>query len=145
MESNHKRDVYDFLYDKFGSRIRAYNPSPVENKYFEIINDNMKKKSEKRLESIKKRIVNDINKNNYVKKYQISSRFEYERIKEFVNTLNIDKYEFLWHADQNGVERNKLYRIIEGDYTCCRDCDRPMTFKNIKTFVRYCYFYKKID
>lgn len=40
------------------------------------------------------------------------------------------------------LERNKLDKIIEGNYDCCRDCDSPMVFINKKIPVRYCYLYK---
>jgi hypothetical protein len=50
-------------------------------------------------------------------------------------------YELLYHHDDN-IKTNKLDKIIEGDYDCCKDCDRPMKFINKKTPVMYCYFYQ---
>jgi len=44
------------------------------------------------------------------------------------------------------LKMNKLVKIIEGEplgCSCCRDCNRPMTFRNEKTNVLYCYFYDK--
>jgi hypothetical protein len=136
------RNIHNFLYNRITKeKIPGWIKCPVETKYFKILNDNMIKNSQKRIENIKIRITNDINKNNFTKKYQINSRDEYNILVDFYKTLNIDKYELLWCNDMN-LERNKLDKIIEGDYDCCRDCDRPMVFVNKKIPVRYCYFYK---
>lgn len=138
----HNRNIHNFLYDRrYKQKIPGWIKCPVETNYFKILNDNMIKNSEKRIESIKIRIINDINKNNFTKKYQISSKYEYNILSDFCKTLNIDKYELLWCHDMN-LERNKLDKISEGDYSCCKDCDSPMVFINKKIPVRYCYFYK---
>ena len=99
-------------------------------------------KSLRRVAEIKLRIVNDLKKNNFNKKYQIQSFCEYNMIKEWFKTIDTKGYELLWHADCNGVKRNQLYKIIEGEYSCCKDCDRPMTFVSRQVPVKYCYFYK---
>jgi len=106
----------------------------------------MIKKSEKRVDEIKNRISNDIAKNNFNKKYQIKSFIEYKLIKAFCETLDIKKYELLWCNSFNNdpqLKMNKLVKIIEGNYYCCKDCDRPMKFINEKTNVLYCYFNDK--
>jgi hypothetical protein len=94
--------------------------------------------------------MNDVAKNNFNKKYQIKSFIEYKLIKLFCKTLDTKNYELLWCNSFNNnpqLKMNKLVKIIEGEplgCSCCRDCDRPMTFRNEKTNVLYCYFYKKI-
>ncbi len=62
-------------------------------------------------------------------------------IKDFCKSYDMKGYELLYHHDDN-IKTNKLDKIIEGDYYCCRDCDRPMKFINKKIQVMYCYFYK---
>ena len=135
------KDFVQNLYNRYGGKKQYWDVIFIEKKYFKIINDNMIKKSTKRISDIKERIIKDIKKNNFTKKYQITSLYEYNCIKDYINELDIDiNYELLWcHGDQ---QMNKLDKIIEGDYTCCRDCDRPMKFINKKTYVIYCYFSK---
>lgn len=140
-------DFENFLYDNKGQK--RQKSSSAEKYYFSILNKNMIKKSEKRVDEIKNRIMNDVAKNNFNKKYQIKSFIEYNLIKLFCKTLDIKKYELLCCNSFNNnpqLKMNKLVKIIEGEplgCSCCRDCDRPMTFINEKTNVLYCYFYKK--
>jgi len=137
----------NLLYDNKGQK--RQKSSSAEKYYFSILNNNMIKKSEKRIEEIKKRISNDISKNNFNKKYQIKSFIEYKLLKTFCETLDTKNYELLWcnyFTDGPQLKMNKLIKIIEGEplgCSCCPDCDRPMTFKNEKTNVLYCYFFKK--
>ena len=42
---------------------------------------------------------------------------EYNIIKNYCKTFNT-----------NGLEMNKLSKIIQGDYYCCKDCYTPMKF-----------------
>jgi len=144
MDKNN-RDFNKFLYNKYGNK-KQFN-DPVEENYFDLLNMKMIEKSNKRIDEIVKRIQNDVSKNNFKKFYQVKSFIEYKKIKEFVKTLNINGYEFLWCNSANDGEilkMNKLEKIIEGNYYCCQDCDTPMSFVNKKTQVIYCYFYKKI-
>jgi hypothetical protein len=134
-------DFGDYLYDRFGGKKPHYKINRIEKDYFKTLNNNMLIKSNKRIDNIKKRIINDVNKNSFNKKYQINSLIEYEIIKEFTKTSNIKEYELLYCGD-NELTMNKLDKIIEGKYDCCRDCDRPMIFINKKIPVIYCYFYK---
>jgi len=98
----------------------------------------MIKKSEKRINEIKNRILNDILKNSFNKKYQIKSFIEYKLLKAFCEILDIKNYELLWcnyFNNEQQLKMNKLVKIIEGEQlgcSCCKDCDRPMTFKNEK-------------
>lgn len=137
----------NLLYDKKGQK--RQKSSSAEKYYFSILNENMIKKSKKRIDEIKNRISNDIAKNNFNKKYQIKSFIEYKLIKAFCETLDIKNYELLWCNSFNNnpqLKMNKLVKIIEGEplgCSCCRDCDRPMTFINDKTNVLYCYFNNK--
>ena len=134
-------DLTNFLYDKIGNKKK--NISRIEKDYFRVINENMINKSSKRIDDIKVRIKNDISKNIFNKKYQIKSIFEYKIIKDFCQSLDINYYELCWCNDDNDLKMNKLKKIIEGNYYCCRDCDSPMTFINGKTNVLYCYFNDK--
>jgi uncharacterized protein YaaR (DUF327 family) len=140
-------DFENFLYDNKGQKRKK--TSSAEKHYFLILNKNMIKKSEKRVDEIKNRIMNDVAKNNFNKKYQIKSFIEYKLIKLFCKTLDIKNYELLCCNSFNNnpqLKMNKLVKIIEGEplgCSCCRDCDRPMTFRNEKTNVLYCYFYNK--
>ena len=137
----------NILYDNKGHK--RQKSSSAEKYYFSILNENMIKKSEKRVDEIKNRISNDIAKNNFNKKYQIKSFIEYKLIKAFCETLDTKNYELLWCTSCNNgpqLKMNKLVKIIEGEplgCSCCRDCDRPMTFINDKTNVLYCYFNDK--
>ena len=143
----YKIDFENFLYDNKGQK--RQKSSSAEKYYFLILNKNMIKKSEKRVDEIKNRIMNDVAKNNFNKKYQIKSFIEYKLIKAFCETLDTKNYELLWcnyFNNNSELKMNKLVKIIEGeplDYSYCRDCDRPMTFRNEKTNVLYCYFYDK--
>jgi hypothetical protein len=140
MELNQSYDLCDFVHDRFGRQKPYYKISRIEKEYLNTLKKNMIEKSNKRVEEIKIRIVNDLNKNNFNKKYQVSSRYEYNIIKEFCKTLDMKGYELLWHCGD--VNKNKLDKIIEGDYSCCKDCDRPMIFVNKMVPVMYCYLYK---
>ena len=142
MALNQSYELYDLLYDRFGGKKDYYRMSRIEKEYLKTLSIKRDDKSLKRVADIKLRIVNDVNKNNFTRKYQIKSHHEYESIKEFCKTINTKGYELLLHHDENGLKMNKLDKIIEGDYSCCKDCDRPMKFINKKTAVIYCYFYK---
>lgn len=132
----------DYLYYSYDDKKLIMNN--IEKKYFTKLNENMIKKSLQRIDEIKNRIINDISKNNFNKKYQIRSLIEYNMIKEFYEILKIDDYELSYCYDEKDVQTNKLLKIVEGPTgECCRDCDRKMKFINKKTKVKYCYFNKK--
>jgi hypothetical protein len=141
MALNQSYDLYDLLYDRFGCKKDYYRMSRIEKEYLKNLSIKRDDKSLKRVAEIKLRIVNDLNKNCVNKKYQIQSFYEYNMIKDFCKTIDTKGYELLWHGDSS-VKRNQLYKIIEGNYDCCKDCDRPMTFVERKVPVKYCYFYK---
>lgn len=130
----------NYLYTRNGDY--KININRIEEKYFKIISQNMINKSLNRVNNIKKRISNDVSKQNFNKKYQIKSLYEYNEIKKFYQTLNIKNYELCLQFDEN-IKTNKLKQIIEGHYYCCKDCDRPMKFINEKIDVLYCCFKKK--
>ena len=133
-------DFGDFLYDRFNNKKPHYKMSEVEKNYFKLLNVKMNDKSANRISHIQDRIIKDISNNCFNKKYQVKSIGEYKYIKKFIEDRKITNYEFLWcHGEE---KMNKLDKIIEGDYDCCRDCDRPMIFINKKVSVIYCYFYK---
>jgi hypothetical protein len=142
MALNKSYELYDLLYDRFGGKKDYYRMSIIEKEYLKKLSIKGDDKSLRRVANIKLRIVNDLNKNNFNKKYQIQSFCEYNMIKEYCKTIDTKGYELLWHHDENGVKRNELYKIIEGNYYCCKDCDRPMTFVSRQVPVKYCYFYK---
>jgi hypothetical protein len=137
-------DLHDFIHYKWGSQKPYHKQSRIEKEYVDLLSKNMINKSSKRVKDIKKRIQNDLEKGNFTKKYQISSRYEYHIINDFCKTLNMKGYELYWCCSGNGSMKNKLDRIIEGNYFCCRDCDQPMTFVNKKVPVMYCYLSKVI-
>jgi hypothetical protein len=136
-------DFSNFIYDRFGHKKPSYKISEIEKNYFKALNTKMEDKSLNRIYNIKLRIKNDLDKNSFPKKYQIKSMSEYKIIKKFCETLDMKGYELLWCNDENGLKMNKLDKIIEGDYDCCKECDRPMIFINKKVPIIYCYFYKK--
>jgi ABC-type phosphate transport system auxiliary subunit len=132
------KDFGNFLYNQYHVK-KIYNDmSKAEKYYFKMLNENMIKKSSKRVEDIKVRIKNDIYNKIFNKKYQIQSTLEYMLINEYFYTLNIQKYKLSWcHAD-TGITRNKLSKIIEA-YS-----GNPMKFINEKSLVMYCYFSKNV-
>ena len=132
-----KKDFGNFLHDRCYRKKPHKRISKEQKIYFKILNENMVKKSSKRIDNIKIRIQNDISKNIFNKKYQIKSIVEFMVIKDFCNNFNIDEYELNWCHDEKGIMVNKLYQIIEV-YS-----DGPMKFINRKTPVMYCYFSKK--
>jgi hypothetical protein len=113
--------------------------SKVEKEYLKYLSIKRDDKSLKRITNIKLRIVNDLNKNCFNKKYQIQSFNEFNMLKEFCKTIDTKGYELLW-CENNCVKRNQLYKILKGDYYCCKSCDRPMTFVSKQVPVKYCYF-----
>ena len=128
MTLNQSYELYDLLYDRFGSKKDIYKMSRYEIVYLKNLSIKRDDKSLRRVAEIKLRIVNDLKKNNI--------------LKEWCKTIDTKGYELLWCADINGVKRNQLYKILEGDYYCCKSCDGPMTFVSRQVPVKYCYFYK---
>jgi len=141
MALNQSYDLYDLLYHRSGGKKDYYRMSRIEKEYLKNLSIKRDDKSLRRVSEIKLRIVNDLNKNAFNKKYQIQSFCEYNIIKDWCKTKDMKGYELLWHSDKD-VKRNQLYKIIEGDYFCCRDCDRPMTFVQRQVPVKYCYLSK---
>ena len=135
MALNQSYDLYDLLCDKFGNKKDYYKMSRIEKDYLKKLSIKRDDKSLRRISDIKLRIINDLNKNNFNKKYQIQSLSEYDMIKEFCKSLDLKGYELLWHHDEHNVKRKQLYKIIEGG-------DKPMTFISRQVLVKYCYFYK---
>ena len=144
MALNQSYELYDLLYDRFGGKKDYYKMSKIEKEYLKYLSIKRDDKSLKRIAEIKLRIVNDLNKNCFNKKYQIQSFNEFNILKEWCKTIDTKGYELLWCADINGVKRNQLYKILEGDYYCCKSCDGPMTFVSRQVPVKYCYLYKTI-
>ena len=142
MALNQHYDLYDLLHKRFGGKKEYYRMSRIEKEYLKNLSIKRDDKSLRRVADIKLRIKNDLNKNCFNKKYQIQSFCEYNMIKEWCKTIETKGYELLWHGDTNDVKRNQLYKIIEGEYSCCKDCDRPMTFISRQVPVKYCYLYK---
>jgi RNA polymerase-binding transcription factor DksA len=141
MALNQTYELYDLLYDRFGGKKDIHKMSRVEIVYLKKLRMKRDDKSSRRVEDIKLRIVNDLNKNSFNKKYQIQSFWEYNIIREWCKKIDTKGYELLWHEDAN-VKRNQLYKIIEGNYYCCKDCDRPITFISRQVPVKYCYLFK---
>jgi uncharacterized protein YaaR (DUF327 family) len=142
MALNQSYELYDLLYDRFGSKKDYYKMNQIEKEYLKNLSIKREDKSLKRIAEIKRRIKNDMNKNNFNQKYQIQTLCEYNMIKEFCKLIDTNGYELLWCNDCNDVKRNQLYKIIEGDNYCCKDCDKPMTFISRQVPVKYCYLYK---
>jgi len=143
MALNQSYDLYNLLYDKFGVKKDYYRMSTIEKEYLKNLSIKRDDKSLRRVSDIKLRIKNNLNKNCFNKRYQIQSFYEYNMIKDFCKTIDTKDYELLWHDDYN-FKRNQLYKIIEGDYFCCKDCDRPMEFIQRQVPVKYCYLSKKL-
>jgi hypothetical protein len=141
MALNQSYELYDLLYDRFGNKKDIQKMSRVEIVYLKNLSIKSDDKSLRRVADIKLRIVNDLKKNNFNKKYQIQTFCEYNMIKEWSKTIDTKGYELLWHEDAN-VKTNQLYKIIEGDYSCFKERNRPMTFISRQVPVNYCYFYK---
>jgi len=115
-----------------------------EYKYIEKISQRMLKKSETRVNHIIKRIENNISKHIFNKKYQISSNFEFYKIKKSIEHLLPINYELIIVQDGE-LQMNKLSKINVVPYNqgyCCRECDKS-TFENIKKNVLYCSLSKK--
>ena len=142
MALNQHYDLYDLLYDRFGGKKDYSKMSSIEKEYLKNLSIKRDDKSLRRVSDIKLRIKNDLNKNCFNKQYQIQSFCEYNIIKEFCETIDMKGYKLLWHHDEN-IKTNQLYKIVEGDYSCCKSCNRPMTFISRQVLVKYCYLYKK--
>jgi len=56
------KDFVQNLYNRYGGKKQYWDVIFIEKKYFKIINDNMIKKSTKRISDIKERIIKDIKK-----------------------------------------------------------------------------------
>ena len=56
------KDFVQNLYNRYGGKKQYWDVISIEKKYFKIINDNMIKKSTKRISDIKERIIKDIKK-----------------------------------------------------------------------------------
>ncbi len=135
--------LYDLLHDRRFKQQKPYHKIHANDKeYLKTLTIRMEDKALKRIADIKTRLQNDLTKNSFMRKYQIKSRYEYNSIKEFCKSLDMKGYELLWHNDMNGIKTNKLDKIIEGNYFCCRECDTPMTFINKMVPVMYCYLSK---
>jgi hypothetical protein len=142
MALNQAYYLYDLLYDRFGNQKSYYKMSVYEKEYLKKLSIKMDDKSLTRVANIKLRIKNDLDKNNFTKKYQIKSKYEYNMIKKYCETIDMKGYDLLLENDMNGLMTNKLDKIIEGNYFCCKECDRPMTFIKNKVPVMYCYLSK---
>lgn len=141
MALNQSYELYDLLYDRFGGKKDYYRMSRIEKEYLKNLSIKRDDKILRRIANIKLRIINDLNKNNFNKKYQIQSFCEYNMIKDFCKNIDMKGYNLLWHSDDK-VVTNQLYKIIEGDYFCCKSCDKPMTFISRQVPVKYCYLSK---
>jgi hypothetical protein len=135
-------ELYDLLYDRFGNKKDYHRMNRIEKEYLKNLSIKRDDKSLIRVEKIKLRIINDLNKNIFNKKYQIQSFYEYNMIKDLCKTIDMKGYELLRCNDNNDIKKNQLYKIIEGDYLCCRDCDTPMKFISRQVPVKYCYLCK---
>lgn len=132
-------ELYNLFYAINGDKIEFYEMKSYEKEYLKNLSKKRDDKSLKRIAEIKSRIVNDLNKNTFDKKYQIQTIHEYNLIKDFFETLDGKGHELLWyHGD---LKRNQLCKIIQGNYRCCRDCDTPIKFITRQVDVKYCYFY----
>ena len=121
----------------------TFRHTEIEKAYFAKLNTNMLAKSLKRIEEIKLRIMNDLIKGSFNKNYQVRSHIEYWKLRAYLVEKGFmpNDYEFLW---QHGPEKtSKLDRVIEGNYYCCQDCDRPLKFVNKSIPVIYCYWHRK--
>lgn len=125
--------------DKFCSK-KTITDTP-EWRYFKKLGNNAMAKSNKRITNIINRIDNDISLRRYPKYYQIQNFIEYKILFKYINE-NHCEYELLWSYSSDS-EMNKLNKIIRGDYYCCRDCDYPVKFVNVKIPCLYCYLCKK--
>jgi hypothetical protein len=125
-------------YDKFDNKKENFDC--IDRIYLEKNAINGVKKSEERINQIKKRLIKDnINKKKY---YQIRGFYEYKILKKYIKEEEQFKnYELLWCNTINGenIMTNKLIKIIEGTNECCRECSKPPTMINKKVSVMYVY------
>jgi len=99
-------NLNNFVYSRFNNEKKIHSEKDkIKNEYFSKLNDNMVKKSLECIENVKKRIINDINKKTFDRKYQITSFIEYKMIVKWYNTLNINNYKLTWCHDQNGLTK----------------------------------------
>lgn len=86
------RSVENYLYkgsEKGLRKIEPYDKTPIiEKKYFDVLNQKMVEKSNKRIDELQKRLSSDISKNNFNKKYQVKSMFEYYTLKNLSKIMN---------------------------------------------------------
>jgi hypothetical protein len=132
------RDLKSFIHDQHGRHKLSCKLSSDEKNKLKLLNENMKLKSAQRIEQLKKRISNDVANNIYTKKYQVSSFVEFYVLFNFVYSLNIPDYTLKWGEDTNGLQMNRLDKII-------KSYQNPMRFVNIKKPVKYCYFGNRED
>ena len=81
MALNQSYELYDLLYHRFGGKKDYYRMSRIEKEYLKNLSIKRDDKSLRRVVEIKLRIVNDLNKNNFNKKYQIQLFCEYNMIR----------------------------------------------------------------
>ena len=81
MALNQSYELYDLLYHRFGGKKDYYRISRIEKEYLKNLSIKRDDKSLRRVVEIKLRIVNDLNKNNFNKKYQIQLFCEYNMIR----------------------------------------------------------------
>lgn len=77
MALNQSYELYDLLYHRFGGKKDYYRMSRIKKEYLKNLSIKRDDKSLRRVVEIKLRIVNDLKKNNFNKKYQIQSFCEY--------------------------------------------------------------------
>ena len=121
-----------------------------EKQYLNKIANLSIEKSNKRINNIKLRMINDITKNKInsgrYPYYQINNLFEYNILKKYIEDFT-SHYELLWCniTNTNVIMptqlMNKLEKIIGGRKYCCVDCDYKMKFINKKIYCIYCYLY----
>lgn len=133
VEHYYCRDLKGFIHDQFGNHKLSCKLSPNEKTRLKLLNENMKINASNRIEQLKKRITKDVSNNIYTKKYQVSSFVEYYALYNFVYSLGVENYTLDWGNDENGLQKNRLSKIVKTYQT-------PMKFISTKKPVKYCYF-----
>lgn len=98
-------------------------------------------KAEKRISMILNNLQNLLNKPQQIshKKYQIHGFYDFKQISKRIAIMDEFKGYTLGYSFDKHIEKNTLSKIYGAEIDCCRECDSPMSFANIKEPVMYCF------
>ena len=122
------------IYNNFGNKIEFDQLTPSQQHFLLLNKKNMINKANIRINLILDRIRNDVNKNDFGKKYQIKSKKEYYTIREQIKNFDLKNHKLKMYMFEE-VKTNKTVRMTElYDYS--------LTYKSEykKVPVILCYF-----